>query len=198
MEPATGAGRCPNCAARWAGPDNCPRCLGWRSLERGLAACEMDGAARQVVHALKYGRVRAYAPIMATALGRLREVTEFDAAVAVPLHPSRLRHRGFNQAELLLGALAWPALAGRLRRVRKTATQVGKDLAERRRNVEAAFAYEGVGLAGLTLALVDDVVTTGATMDECARALREAGARRVLALSFARASFEPGRRPERD
>lgn len=198
MEPATGTGRCANCGARWAASDHCPRCVGWRFLDRALAAYEMSGPARQVVHALKYGRVRDYVPLMAEAMAPLRELASFEAAVAVPLHASRMRDRGFNQAELLLGELAWPTVPGRLRRVRKTATQVGKDVHERRRNVDAAFAYEGGALAGLAIALVDDVVTTGATMDECARVLREAGAGRVIALSFARASFQPGTRPVRD
>ncbi|MCC7365372.1 MAG: ComF family protein [Dehalococcoidia bacterium] len=197
MQPAHGPGRCPNCSARWQGADNCPRCLAWRYLDGALAAHEMTGAARQVVHALKYGRARVYAPLMAARIAPLAAAQPFDAVYPVPLHPSRYRDRGFNQAGLILDALAWPTGPGELRRIRKTATQVGKHLRERRTNVDGAFAYDGPSLAGLRVALVDDVITTGATMDECARVLREAGARSVAGFAFARASHE-GTGPIRD
>ncbi|MCK9518523.1 MAG: double zinc ribbon domain-containing protein [Dehalococcoidia bacterium] len=191
MQPATGAGRCPNCSARWGAALNCPRCLGWQALDGVSAAFEMEGAARRLVHGLKYRRVRELAPVMAAHMVKLPAVRPFDVAFAVPLHPSRLRDRGFNQAEMLLRELGWPAAPGTLRRVRKTRTQVGQAVRERRANVSGAFAYEGPPLDGLTVAVVDDVVTTGATAEACAEELRAAGARSVVAIGFARASYDP-------
>jgi ComF family protein len=191
LEPATGVGRCRHCSARFDGTDNCPRCIALQQLEGIRAAFEMDGAARNVVHALKYRGVRPFAQRMADHVTPLRQATPFDIAFAVPLHRSRLRSRGFNQSQLILDALEWPMGAGSLRRVRKTETQVGLREGERRSNVSGAFAYDGPALTGLTVAVLDDVVTTGATVNECAAVLREHGARAVYAFAFARASYNP-------
>lgn len=198
LEPANGAGRCPNCSARWDETGNCPRCFGWQALDGVRASFEMVGAARKVVHGLKYRGVRSLAERMAEGMEALREATPFDVAVPVPLHRSRERQRGFNQAELILERLEWPRPAGRLRRIRNTPHQVGKHQAERRSNVSGAFAYEGPSLAGLTVAIVDDVVTTGATVNECARVLRDYGARRVFGIAYARASYDPQSRRDID
>lgn len=190
QESAIGKDRCPNCAAAWANPDNCTRCLAWDALDGASAAFEMTGVARRVVHGLKYRRVQALAPIMAAHIAPLADLRTFDLAFAVPLHSSRLRDRGFNQSELLLRELGWPQATG-LRRVRKTKSQVGQGIRERRRNVGDAFAYDGPTLTGLTVAVLDDVITTGATVNECARVLREAGATSVVAVAYARASYTP-------
>lgn len=192
MEPATGPGRCPHCSARWGGTDNCPRCFHLQEIDGVHAAFEMDGAARRAVHALKYLGVRALGRQMAVHLAPLRESQPFDIAFAVPLHRRRQRSRGFNQSEVLLRAANWATGAGRLCRVRNTRTQVGMHLGERRGNVSGAFAYEGPPLTGLTIAIVDDVVTTGSTVNECARVLREHGASYVYAFAFARANYNPG------
>lgn len=189
IEPVEPAMRCPNCDAKWAGGGNCPRCFSWSALEGARAVAEMDGVARRLVHGLKYGRVEPLAPLMAQRMTALRGRAAFDVALPIPLHASRERDRGFNQAELLLRATDWPRAAG-LRRIRKTRTQVGLDARERRDNVGGAFRYDGPALTGKVVALVDDVVTTGSTADECAAVLRDAGAARVWALSFARASYD--------
>jgi competence protein ComFC len=198
IEPGFGVGRCPNCSARWTAALNCPRCQGWKSLDRAVAAVEMDGAARKLVHGLKYRRERVLAPAMAHRMAGLpvEMECEFDCAMAVPLHRSRQRSRGFNQAEVLLTLLPWPRTEGRLVRMKNTVTQVGRHERERRANVAGAFRYAGPGLAGVRVALVDDVVTTGATMDECATVLKDAGARSVVAIAFARASFEGVQAPQ--
>ena len=112
-----------------------------------------------------------------------------DAVYAIPLHRRRRRSRGFNQSEIILRRLAMPPAPGRLERIHATASQVGLDVRARRRNVAGAFRYRGPDLAGATVAVLDDVVTTGATAHECARVLREHGAGRVYALAYARASF---------
>jgi ComF family protein len=156
----------------------------------------MEGAARRVVHGLKYRGVRELAPLMAAAMAPLGQRVPFDGALAIPLHRSRLRDRGFNQAELLLENLGWQPCEGRLIRHKKTETQVGMHEHERRRNVDDAFAYEGPRLDGRSLALVDDVITTGSTAVECGRVLREHGARHVYIFAYTRANFRPGSRPD--
>jgi predicted amidophosphoribosyltransferase len=93
---------------------------------------------------------------------------------------------------LLLGASGWSPLGDGLVRTRKTERQVGQSFHDRASNVSDAFRYSGPRLDGLTVALVDDVVTTGATMAECAAILKDAGASEVWALAFARASYQPG------
>ncbi len=191
--PAHGEGRCGNCSAAWPDPGGyCPLCTNWRHLDGALAAFEHTGAARKAVHGLKYGRQRVLAPSMAEAIRAIVLPGDFDAAVAIPLHPSRRKRRGFNQADLVLRDLGLPPIDGQLQRVRKTRTQVGMNLGQRRRNVGGAFAYTGPELDGLRVALVDDVVTTGATADECAAVLKDYGASSVFAVSFTRMSHRPG------
>ena len=164
--------RCPNCSAPWEGALNCPRCFSAESLDRMVAATDMEGVGRQLVHGLKYRGWTSLAPVVAARMAPLPERVSFDVALPVPLHWWRKRSRGFNQAELLLRELGWPRAEGRLRRVRRTETQVGMHLAERRSNVSDAFDYRGPSLTGLTVALVDDVITTGATANECERSTR--------------------------
>lgn len=161
-------------------------------MDKTVVACEMDGVARRLVHGLKYRGVRAFAPVMAELLRSVEPGFRPGAAFAVPLHRSRERRRGFNQAAELLGALDWPCGPGVLERSRGTRSQVGRHERERRRNVAGAFSYEGPDLDGLEVAVVDDVITTGATVTECARVLRERGAAAIVAVAFARAHYEPG------
>ncbi len=108
-------------------------------------------------------------------------------AIPVPLHPSRRRHRGFNQAADLARQMGIPVVAA-LRRVRPTPTQTSLPAAQRHRNVRDAFTATRAGrsLAGTAVVLIDDVSTTGATLDACARALKQAGIAEVRALTAAR------------
>jgi len=155
------------------------------------AAGIYDGPLRDAIHALKFGRCRA----LAGPLGRLMaEVVatdprlRADLVVPVPLSPRRLQERGFNQAELLAtevaGSLNIPVDAGLLARVRETASQTRLSKDERRANVRAAFEAGCVPQVGRVL-LVDDVVSTGATVVECARALRHSGVCEVVVASAA-------------
>jgi ComF family protein len=161
-----------------------------------------DGVLRGIVHALKYDGRRS----LARPLGALmREhgadvLAGADALVPVPLHPSRRRTRGFNQADDLARAVGAPVVHA-LRRVRATADQVQLPVFDRQTNVQSAFAMtaRGARLEGAIVVLVDDVSTTGATLDACARTLREAGVSEVRGLTAARAlrrDGRHGRRPE--
>jgi len=125
---------------------------------------------------------------------------ETDSAIvaSVPLHRSRRRERGFNQAELLAKGLVKSLrkeegglrlVAGSLRRIRATVPQVGLSVSARRENVSGVFSVSRPeDVRNRTVVLVDDVMTTGATLSACAAALKRAGASRVLALSLARAT----------
>lgn len=144
------------------------------------------------MHRFKYQGWRHLAEPLALLLAE-RVVVEGLAAseiVPVPLHPGRLRQRGFNQAELLerqlrrrLG-LARPP--GELVRIRSTPPQVGRDRRHRLENVRGAFTWRGADLGGRPVLVVDDVATTGATLDACASALRSGGAGSVIGITVAR------------
>lgn len=145
------------------------------------------------IRGLKYGRRRALASSLSEILAERSPFSagEHDLVAPVPLHVTRLRERGFNQAALLAREparrLHVPLDAGLLVRMRDTGAQVGLGEAERRRNVRRAFALRpGRRVAGLRLLIVDDVATSGATADACARALRAAGAVSVDVLAVAR------------
>jgi ComF family protein len=134
--------------------------------------------------------VRLARALLEDEVARALAVTS-DLLVPVPLHPRRLRERGFNQAALVTRELSRqtgrPICEGALVRCRDTAPQAGLSAAARRRNVAEAFAVRRRGIvAGRVVTLVDDVMTTGATALACARALRAAGAREVRMLSLAR------------
>src|SRR4029079_11362641 len=142
-----------------------------------------------VVHALKYDGRRSLARPLAGMM-RVRGADVLaDAAcvVPVPLHPTRRLHRGCNQPGDLARHIGLPVIHA-LRRTRDTATQTGLSAARRHRNVRDAFAPTRAAgqVAGLTVVLIDDVSTTGATLDACARALKAAGAKEVRALTAAR------------
>ena len=116
---------------------------------------------------------------------------EVDGIVPVPLHPRKQRHREFNQAEYLASALARsvnaPVVLRNLRRVKDTSTQTKLDAEARARNMHDAFAVRDEEvIVGKRLVILDDVFTTGATMNGCAKVLRKAGAKDVIALCVAR------------
>jgi ComF family protein len=173
----------------------CPRCRRTRrSIDRARAIGAYDGALRAIVHALKYEGRRSLAKPLAVLM-RHRGHEMFHGAacvVPVPLHRSRRRHRGFNQAEDLARHLGLPVVAA-LARVRATDTQTDLPAAQRHRNVRDAFGptRASTSLAGATVVIVDDVCTTGATLDACAAALKAVGVREVRALTAARVVASP-------
>ena len=183
------------------GADICPNCRAHPpAFERSRAAWAFEGPPRGAIHRLKYNRRFALAPRLARAMAQSPAARELlhdwqpSCLVPVALHGSRARARGFNQSALLareLGALfELPALDA-LKRTRRTPPQVGLDLKARRHNVRQAFVVDEKlwakhELTGARILLIDDVFTTGATIDECARVLRRAGAQSVAALTLAR------------
>lgn len=163
-----------------------------RSLTRLRSAVAYEGPVENAVHRFKYEGWRRLAGPLALFLAERLAIEGVAArwVVSVPLHPARLRERGYNQAELLAAALrrrmGLSAPDGELVRTRPTPPQVGRDRLRRFENVQGAFAWRGPGLEGKSILLVDDVATTGATLDACASALRGAGSGPVTGASVAR------------
>lgn len=187
--------RCGDSIPAWRVTDlvhaHCARCRrGGSHVSRLVAAGAYEGTLRAAIHALKYDGRRT----LAGRLGALmREagtelIADADGVVPVPLHASRLRARGFNQAADLARAIGLP-VAPVLRRTRATDPQADLPAARRHGNVRGAFAAAHAirRWNGAVLVLVDDVSTTGATLDACASALLAAGAAEVRALTAARA-----------
>lgn len=177
----------------------CDRC--WRSIGRGVppfrgsgsiaaasAIGEYAGSLREIVHALKYQGRRSVAPRLAALMRSAGEEVLAGAhvVVPVPLHPRKERERGFNQADELARGLGLP-VAHVLRRVHPTRPQVELPASARHHNVQNAFvcAYDRT-LVGKICVLIDDVMTTGATAEACARVMVEAGVGEVRALTAAR------------
>src|SRR6478752_764981 len=214
-EPVHGAGLCAACWSKlsFIGPPYCERLgipfpfdggPGLLSMEaiadppaynRARAAVRYDDIARKLVHALKYGDRLDLAPTMGRWMARAgRELlADADVLIPVPLHWRRLWTRRFNQSALLAKAVAQESglkIANTaLKRVKATAQQVGLSQAERAQNVQGAFRVPAeckAEVAGRRLILIDDVLTSGATSDACARALLRAGARSIDLLVFAR------------
>jgi len=196
---------CGDPLASWRTPDEvaprCPRCQRrTNALDACRAAGHYEGALRNVVHAFKYEGRRTLASRLG---GMLRDaggdvLVGADCAVPVPLHPWRRFRRGFNQATDLARGLNLPVVHA-LWRTRATAPQTGLTAGRRRRNVRGAFSISPL-LSGRTrrslitgriVVLVDDVRTTGATLEACAGVLIAAGVAEVRALTVARADLTP-------
>lgn len=187
-------------ALAWLSAECCERCAlplpcGRRCPARGAAfdaawaAVAYEGAARDALHALKFARARPLAGVMAAqiAAGAPPGLLAGAAIVAVPAHPGRRRTRGYDPAELLSRALARRTglpLARVLRRGGGAVRQLGASREVRR--APGRLRITAVGAAPARAVLVDDVHTTGATLDACAAALRAAGAQRVAAVTWAR------------
>jgi competence protein ComFC len=192
---------CQTCSEPFEGSINtafsCANCA-HRTIhfDAAVGAYRGRGIVRDVIHEFKYNRQIHLRHLVArwlrTALDdeRLR-VHRFDVIVPVPLHPARQRERGFNQASLLAELLsAHTSIPSRplLKRIRYTTTQTALDRSERMENLHNAFRLrKNANVRGLRVLLIDDVLTTGSTLSECARVLKRAGANSVHAATAARA-----------
>lgn len=154
------------------------------------------GVARSTIHAFKYRGVTGASGILADWIHQSWQLVglPFDVAVPIPLHPVREAERGFNQAELLLRQLheryGWPVEFDGLLRQRATVAQIDLSAEQRRRNVADAFVASAAHVKGRRLLLLDDVVTTGATLNAAAQALQQAGADSVVAVCAAYATSD--------
>jgi ComF family protein len=192
---------CAKCSEPFSGaisnPFDCANC-GRRKLyfDAAISALRSRGLVRKIILDFKYGHHTHLRHVVAEWLfealndERIRN-RQFDVIVPVPLHPARQRERGFNQAGVLAELLSHRmAVETRtlLRRVRYTTTQTAFDRIERMQNLRGAFRLRRTAdVQQLRVLLVDDVLTTGSTLSECARVLKKAGAKCVCAITAARA-----------
>jgi len=166
------------------------------SFDSARSAAVYDGALKDAIHQFKYSGHKVLGPILAELVvrylrGKPERLRLVDCVIPVPIHPSRLRQRGFNQSEILADeigrAFSLPVLKGNLTRIRPTRPQIDLPRDKRRENVADAFYVETKnGVAGRNILLVDDVFTTGCTSDAAARTLKDAGAKAVHVLTLAR------------
>jgi len=150
---------------------------------------------KEIIHQLKYGchpsLARPLAARLASTYEAHRQRLQADWLIPVPLHPARMRERGFNQsgeiARHFSRLVGVPLARHWLSRARPTKVQAGLTRRERRHNVSGAFEMsKGSEIRGRTVLVIDDVFTTGATLNECARILRQSGAARIAVLTVAR------------
>ena len=185
---------CPKCGKPQTSGILCPGCTGWQTEIDGIRApFRFDGVIREAVHQLKYNNLRA---LVIPLVGFLLDYMEANPVpgqvlVPVPLHPKRLKERGYNQSSLLayrLGKLIdLPVIDNCLVRTKFVTPQArASTVAERRENVADAFLCRDRRLQNRDVILIDDVSTSGATLNACARALKAFGARSVWGLVLAR------------
>jgi competence protein ComFC len=191
--------RCETCSRPYRGALEsfvCSNCRGKAfHFRHAVAVMQSRGVVRELIHRFKDGGETWLAGLLGELLKQgLRDARlmgkPFDAVVPVPLHPLRRREREFNQAEVLARELArdqgWE-FCDALQRIRYTVTQTHFDRRRRMRNLRDAFrVHPNAAVEGKRVLLVDDVLTTGSTLDECARMLLGAGAEAISALTVAR------------
>lgn len=185
---------CPVCGKSQIHGQLCPSCVSQRPEIDGIRSpFRFEGLIRRAVHELKYRNLRALAQPLAGLLNEylVKNRLPGEVLVPVPLHPKRLRQRGYNQSQLLakeLGRLArLPVVSNYLLRQRPSPPQTGTtSAAERQANVAGAFSCRDERLKGKQILLIDDVATSGATLSACAAALKAAGAGSVWGLTIAR------------
>jgi ComF family protein len=192
---------CPSCGRPFGSPASLAHspeheCLACRirppHFDQALAAGLFEGPLREAIHVYKYRPVLALGkPLAEWMASKVRMTAQLDLAMPVPLHRKRLRHRGFNQALILARGISerfsLPLIYDNLARIRSTRPQVGLSVREREENVQGAFALlHPAEVRDKRILLIDDVFTTGSTMNECANVLKASGARSVTVLTLAR------------
>jgi ComF family protein len=187
---------CDRCGKPQIGGTLCPSCWGVQAGIDGIRSIfYFDGIVRKAIHELKYYNLRALSDCIAEFLYTYLQTNKIDGdtILPVPLHRDRLRQRGYNQSALLavkLGKLAGlPVIEDCLIRIKDSKPQARtKTGEERRKNVTGAFICKSNALRGSRIILVDDVCTTGATLEACAETLKKAGVTSVWGLTVARES----------
>jgi ComF family protein len=172
----------------------CPICRQRQTEIDGIRSpFRFDEVIREAIHELKYRNLKAISPCLAELLTDYLKANPLpgEALVGVPLHPRRLRERGYNQSSLLARELGrrigLPVIEDCLIRVKQAQPQVrAVDVEERRRNVADAFVCRDEKVSGKQIILIDDVCTSGATLESCAAALKNKGAMSVWGLTLAR------------
>ncbi|MEK7354743.1 MAG: ComF family protein [Chloroflexota bacterium] len=185
---------CPLCGRPQLSGILCSDCIRWQAEIDGIRSpFRFDGVTRQAIHQLKYRNLRTLAAPLARLLNSYLagHPVPGDVLVPVPLHPKRLKERGYNQSALLaneLGKLTnLPIIEDCLVRRQHTSPQAKTaTVDERRSNVSEAFVCRSDGLRNRQVILIDDVATSGATLNACAQALKAAGAISVWGLVMAR------------
>ncbi len=189
--PRLPASRCPRCAIPTPGGELCGRCLAQPPhYDRTLAAFNYGFPLDKLLQSFKYVHRLSLAPFLGNWLAEEAAGCVADLIIPLPLHRTRLRERGFNQAlELarpVADVLKKPIDTDCCTRIRHTAAQAGLPWRERAKNIRGAF-HCSMDLSGKRILLVDDVMTTGATLNECARTLKLHGAEEVTLMVVARA-----------
>jgi competence protein ComFC len=185
---------CPNCGRSQASGIVCPDCRQRQTEIDGIRSpFRFDEVIRKAIHQLKYRNLKAISTCLAELLADYIRSNSLpgEALVCVPLHPRRLRERGYNQSSLLAKELGksidLPVIEDCLIRVKQAQPQVrAVDVEERRRNVADAFVCRDEKVGGKQIILIDDVCTSGATLESCAAALKSKDATSVWGLTLAR------------
>ena len=206
-----GANLCADCFAQivFVTPPWCERCGRRVNVGNTCSSCASqplqidairavgyhEGALREAIHALKYNHRPALAQPLGTLLSNWvhEHHWQVDYVIPVPLHRDRERERGYNQAELIARVVSTTGqipFTNALERTQATQDQIGSDRAARRKNVKDAFRVIDIDVQGKTVLIVDDVTTTGATLEACANALYQVGVPCVLGLAVSRPHWD--------
>ena len=185
---------CQKCGKPESSGGLCSACWGQKTAIDGIRfVLRFEGVVRQAIHELKYRNLKAISGCLATLMASYLQDNPIhgEVLVPIPLHLRRLRERGYNQSSLLVGELgkliALPVIDDGLHRLKDSLPQARTTtVEERRRNVANAFACRDEKLGGRSVILIDDVCTSGATLEACAGALKGAGAVSVWGLILAR------------
>lgn len=185
---------CPLCGKPQPQGVLCPGCWGWQTSLDGIRSpFSFEGTVRRAVHSLKYQNLRALSHLLAQLIADywLLNPLPVDVLIPVPLHARRLRERGYNQSSLLARHLSQiidvPEVEEMLVRRKDTPPQARTSSAEQRHlNVTGAFTVHGRAIKGKRVMLIDDVCTSGATLDACAAVLKRVGAASVWGLTLAK------------
>lgn len=184
---------CPQCGRLSENGSYCSKCQKNKSLEGIIvSAYYEEGPLKEAIHNFKYNSVKELSPFLANFLIKALEtyqIEDIDLITWVPLYHKRQAQRGYNQAEILAREIAQRLdlkTGSLLKKIKKTKIQVKLKGPERRKNLIGAFKVNNISLKSKRIILVDDITTTGTTLNECAKVLKKAGAKEVWGLVLAK------------